>query len=231
MSSQQHNSNFQERYAIIVAGGSGLRLGGQVPKQFQVFHGKPLLWYAIQAFASLGKDIQFILVLPEAHFGFWADLQTQFSFPTLQLVAGGSSRSHSVVNALAHVPAGALVAIHDAVRPYISPSLIEATYKAAAAHGACVLAVPAKDSIRYRHPDGTSQPLERANVMLVQTPQTFVAGLLQDAYKSVALDGSFTDDATVAEAAGHKIAIVEGDYANMKITTPEDLLLPAPAIL
>ena len=225
------DSQLQKRYAIIVAGGSGLRIGGAIPKQFQLFHGKPLLWYAIQAFAKAGADIEIMLVLPSAHFSFWEDLRAKYSFPPLQLVVGGSSRSQSVSNALAVVPATALVAIHDAVRPYITLSLINASYAAAAASGACVLAVPSKDSIRYRHPDGTSQPLQRANVMLVQTPQTFLAGLLQVAYKLASLDGSFTDDATVAEAAGHKIAIVPGDYANIKITTPEDLLLPAPTIL
>ena len=225
------DSQLQKRYAIVVAGGSGLRIGGAIPKQFQLFHGKPLLWYAIQAFAKACADIEIMLVLPSAHFSFWEDLRAKYSFPPLQLVVGGSTRSQSVSNALAFVPATALVAIHDAVRPYITPSLINASYAAAAASGACVLAVPSKDSIRYRHPDGTSQPLQRANVMLVQTPQTFLAGLLQDAYKLASLDGSFTDDATVAEAAGHKIAIVPGDYANIKITTPEDLLLPAPTIL
>jgi 2-C-methyl-D-erythritol 4-phosphate cytidylyltransferase len=211
-------------YAIIVAGGSGTRMQSAVPKQFLLLNGLPVLMHTLNAFYSCQPQPNLILVLHEDYHSYWMHLcaDHQFQLP-YQLVGGGDSRYQSVKNALSLVPDDALVAVHDAVRPLISTDIIEEAYRQAAVQGAVVVAVKSRDSIRQVK-DERSQSLLRDEIYLVQTPQTFKAGLLKEAYKHPYHD-AFTDDASVAEQAGHFIHIVEGSYQNFKITFPEDIAI------
>ncbi|WP_224999497.1 2-C-methyl-D-erythritol 4-phosphate cytidylyltransferase [Cesiribacter sp. SM1] len=211
-------------YAIIVAGGSGSRMQSQLPKQYLPLLGKPILMHTLEAFKAASASLQLVLVLPQNDFGFWKELceKHSFSLPH-QLVAGGNSRFQSVRNGLAQVPPEALVAIHDGVRPLIGPGIIMESYRVAAENGSAVAAVPLKDSIRQVQADGSSQSLKREAYRLMQTPQTFRAAAIHKAYQAPE-QTLFTDCASVAEAAGQAIFLVEGSYRNIKITTPEDLL-------
>jgi len=195
-----------------------------VPKQFLLLNGLPVLMHTLKAFYSCKPQPNLILVLHEDYHSYWMHLcaDHQFQLP-YQLVSGGDSRYQSVKNALDLVPDDALVAVHDAVRPLISPAIIEEAYRQASLKDAVVVAVKSRDSIRQVK-DGNSQSLLRDEIYLVQTPQTFKAGLLKNAYQHPYRDG-FTDDASVAEQAGHHIHIVEGSYQNFKITFPEDIAL------
>lgn len=214
----------QSRYAIIVAGGSGTRMQSAVPKQFLLINGLPVLMHTMQAFNKSKPQPQLILALPENYHTYWKQLCVEYKFqlPYL-LVSGGDSRFQSVKNALSLVPSESLVAVHDAVRPLISAAIIEDAYTHAAEHGAVVVAVKSRDSIR-RSANGKTQSILRDEIYLVQTPQTFKAGLLKEAYDRP-FESSFTDDASVAEKAGHAIGIVEGSYQNFKITFPEDIAI------
>jgi 2-C-methyl-D-erythritol 4-phosphate cytidylyltransferase len=211
-------------YAIIVAGGSGSRMQSQLPKQYLPLLGKPILMHTLEAFRAAAASLQLVLVLPQHDFEFWKALceEHRFSLP-YQLVAGGSSRFQSVRNGLEQVPSEALVAIHDGVRPLIDTEIIREAYRVAAEKGSAVAAVPLKDSIRQIQADGSSQSLKREAYRLMQTPQTFRAAAIHQAYQAPE-QAIFTDCASVAEAAGQFIFLVEGSYRNIKITTPEDLL-------
>lgn len=216
--------NHLKRYAIIVAGGSGTRMQSKVPKQFLLLNGLPVLMYTLQAFYKCQPQPSLILVLPQNYHTYWTRLcaDHQFQLPH-QLVSGGDSRYQSVKNALNFIEEDALVAIHDAVRPLIDIVIIEETYKQAAKLGAVVTAVKSRDSIRQVK-DNYTQSLLRDEIYLVQTPQTFKAALLKEAYEQPYHHG-FTDDASVVEQAGHTISIVEGSYQNFKITFPEDIAI------
>lgn len=212
------------RYAILVAGGSGTRMGAEIPKQFlRLPDGTPILVATFRTFAAL-PNTELIVVLPEAHIPTWQSLATEFALPVHKSVPGGATRTASVAAGMALVPDEALVAVHDGVRPFVSVALIEACYTAAEQSGAACAAVPSKDSLRRRMPDGSSMAVPREEFYLVQTPQTFCVRLWKEAYAAAASDAVFTDDASLVEAAGHAITLVEGSYANLKITTPEDLL-------
>ena len=214
------------RYAILVAGGSGTRMGAGQPKQFLPLGGEPVLLHTLRRFAEPALGVAaLVVVLPADQFETWAELclAHQVRIPHA-VVAGGASRWASVRNGLgplAAQPAG-VVAVHDGVRPLTPVAVIENTYAAAAAHGAAVAAVPPKDSVRGLSQQG-SYALDRARLRLVQTPQCFEIGLLRRAYQLPELP-TFTDDASVVEDL-HPIQLVAGDYRNLKITTPEDLLL------
>jgi 2-C-methyl-D-erythritol 4-phosphate cytidylyltransferase len=216
------------RYAILVAGGSGLRMGADRPKQFLLLRGEPVLLHTLRRFAEPALGVtQTVVVLPFDQLDFWQQLCADYhiSLPHT-LVVGGATRWASVKAGLAalptEAPAGALVAVHDGVRPLIAASVIEAAYVAAAAHGAAAVAVPPKDSVRLLGAAGSS-PLDRRRLRLMQTPQTFDLALLRRAYRLPELP-TFTDDASVVDDL-HPVQLVEGDYRNLKITTPEDLLL------
>lgn len=212
-------------YAIIVAGGSGSRMQASLPKQFLLLQGKPVLMHTLQAFYAVSAALHLIVVLPQKEFSYWKQLCREHGFPLPhQLVAGGSSRFQSVKNGLALVPEEALVAIHDGVRPLIEGNIIQQAYQTAAEMGSAVVSVALKDSIRQLLADGSSQSANRQDFRLVQTPQTFRASAIRTAYAREEL-ATFTDCASVAEAAGLSIHLVEGSYRNLKITTPEDLLL------
>jgi 2-C-methyl-D-erythritol 4-phosphate cytidylyltransferase len=216
------------RYAILVAGGSGLRMGADRPKQFLLLRGEPVLLYTLRRFAepALGV-VQLVVVLPAEQLAYWQELVANYpDAPPHTIVAGGATRWASVKAGLAALPTtpptGALVAVHDGVRPLVPTSVVEATYQAAATHQAAAAAVPPKDSVRMLGAAGSS-PLDRRRLRLMQTPQTFDLDLLRRAYRLPELP-TFTDDASVVDDL-HPVHLVEGDYRNLKITTPEDLLL------
>ncbi|NVJ47896.1 MAG: 2-C-methyl-D-erythritol 4-phosphate cytidylyltransferase [Cytophagia bacterium] len=210
-----------QKYAIIVAGGSGTRMKSDLPKQFIELLGKPILMHSIEAFHF--DDIKIILVLPKAQIEFWKELMVkhQFKVPH-QIVEGGKARFHSVKNGLESIDStSGLVAIHDGVRPLIKQAIISESYASAEQHGNAIVSVGLKDSIRSVSDSGNKQE-DRSKFRLIQTPQTFQLQLIKAAFKQP-YDPIFTDDASVLERAGHKINLIDGDYQNIKITTPEDL--------
>ncbi len=212
------------KYAIIVAGGSGTRMGSAVPKQFLLLNGVPVLIHTLQAFHDSSGHPELIVVLPDTHHEYWQQLCVQHNFELpYQLVSGGPTRFHSVKNGLKLVPADALVAVHDAVRPLVSTAIIDEAYLHASRQGAVVVAVKSRDSIRQVQGVHT-KALLRDEIYLVQTPQTFRSSLLKQAYES-AYHESFTDDASVVEHAGQSVLVVEGSYQNFKITFPEDIAI------
>ena len=212
-----------KRYAVIVAGGKGLRMGSDIPKQFLILNGLPVIMHTIQKFAAF-ENLQIILVLPASQFDYWKDLvlQYQFNIP-IQLVEGGDSRFQSVKNGLDVITDNnSLVAIHDGVRPMIGHDFIELSYIQAAKNGNAILAIKPKDSIRKQELL-ENHAVNRNNYYLIQTPQTFKTELIKEAY-SKAEDDNFTDDASVLEGVlKHKIFMIQGDENNIKITSPVDL--------
>lgn len=213
------------RFALIVAGGRGTRMQSSTPKQFVLVAGKPLLAYALEAFHRCASSIHIIIVLPEAEIATWKALCQQYGISVPHaVVAGGATRSASVYCGLQHLSDyNGLVAVHDGVRPFVTSQLIETSFRQAALHGSAVASVPLKDSIRKvagKH----SEACERGKYRLIQTPQTFRANLLWNAYE-VARGEAFSDDASVVERSGHKVHLIEGDYKNLKVTTPEDLMV------
>ena len=213
-----------EKYVIIVAGGSGKRMGGEMPKQFLLVAGKPILMHTVEAFARADEGFKFILVLPEAHFSTWHSLVNEYNFTIpVTLVAGGAERFFSVKNALAHVPNGALVAVHDGVRPFASKETILEAFAVAAEKGSAVPVIDEVDSLR-RVRAGESQAVNRSEYKRVQTPQVFQSTILKNAYNQE-YSSLFTDDASVVESIGHAITLTTGNVENIKITTPHELLL------
>lgn len=212
-----------QKYALIVAGGSGTRMRSQLPKQFISVKGKPILMHTLETFHY--DEIQIILVLPKKQMSFWQELcQKQAFFIPHQLVEGGNTRFESVANGLACIkePNG-LVAIHDGVRPCIERSIINTSFNTAKEKGNAVVSVPLKDSIRKLHEKGNTAE-DRSAFRLIQTPQTFQVALIREAFEK-ASHQDFTDDASVLESMGEAIHLIDGDYRNIKITTPEDLLV------
>ncbi len=212
------------RYVIVVAGGKGLRMGSDLPKQFMDLKGKPILVRTLEAFYHHDPAIRIILVLPESHQAHWKKLTTDYSLDLpIRIVSGGTERFHSVKNGLDTIEEEGLVAVHDAVRPLIDPDIIENTYQSAEENGAAISVVKLKESLRQI--DGErSNAVSRENYRLVQTPQVFKTTLLKQAYEQP-YQSDFTDDASVVEKFGHPVALVEGSYKNIKITTPEDMAL------
>ena len=214
----------KERYAIIVAGGRGLRMGGELPKQFLPLCGKPVLMRTLELFE--GEVSRIILVLTEDHIPFWEELCQRYHFTLPHTVAlGGETRFHSVRSGLSHLPQAGLVAVHDGVRPLASRALIRRSFEEAERSGAALPACPVTDSLRLRQDEGKSEAVDRSRYVAVQTPQTFDLGRLQQAYEQ-AYSPLFTDDASVYEAASLGIiTLVAGEETNIKLTTPRDLLL------
>lgn len=214
------------RYAVIVAGGKGLRMGGELPKQFLPLGGKPVLMHTLERFAPLVDEL--ILVLPEAHIAYWQDLCVEYQFDLpVRLALGGETRWHSVRSALAQLPEVGWVAVHDGVRPLVSRALIEACFAEAEEAGAALPALPVTDSLRQRDDVAGSVAVERSRFVAVQTPQTFALDRLQEAYRR-SYQETFTDDASVYEAAGFGAPrLVPGEVTNIKLTTPLDLSLAA----
>ena len=212
-------------YAVIVAGGKGLRMGGDVPKQFLPIGGKPALMHTIEAFRRALDDVEIVLVLPAEQHDYWQKLCKDYKFHSPELIAkGGETRFHSVKNGLALLPNDieAVVGVHDGVRPFVSKETIRRCFAAAAEGKAVVPVVAVVETVRQILPDGKSVTRPRDEYRLVQTPQVFPLDLLQKAYEQPYSE-AFTDDASVVEAFGKEITMVEGNRENIKITTPSDL--------
>lgn len=212
------------RFAIIVAGGSGSRMKSDVPKQFLLLHGKPILQHTLEKFLSLSPAPQLILVLPARDRSTWETRCQQHNFhPVIQTVDGGETRFQSVRNGLKAIQAAdGLVAVHDGVRPFVSPEIIRNSYDVAARTGSAVACVPVKDSVRQVGTDGSSTALDRSTLRLIQTPQTFGLDRFRRAFQTDE-QPFFTDCASVMEYAGFPMTLIDGSYENIKITTPEDL--------
>ncbi|MEG1585950.1 MAG: 2-C-methyl-D-erythritol 4-phosphate cytidylyltransferase [Bacteroidales bacterium] len=214
-----------KKYAIIVAGGKGLRMGQELPKQFISVGERPILMHAIQAFRQAEEDITLILVLPKEQMEYWEALCELHCFKVPLLIAeGGSTRFHSVKNGLKLVTEEGLVAIHDGVRPFVSARVIKDAFAAAKEYGGAIPVIDMIDSVREMVGEEESRPVDRERFKLVQTPQTFRSELIREAYDAP-FDKLFTDDASVFEAAGHRIHCIAGNRENIKITTPFDLLI------
>ncbi len=211
-------------YIIIVAGGKGLRMGSDIPKQFLPIGGKPVLMRTLERFRQYSPTLQIILVLPKAQQDYWQKLCKEYAFDIdCQLADGGETRFHSVQNGLAKIPDNAqgVVGVHDGVRPFPSIDVIRNCYETAREKKAVIPVIPVVETVRHLKGD-TSVTVPRNDYRLVQTPQTFDIQLLKAANRQPYNDG-FTDDASVVEAFGFNITLVEGNRENIKITTPYDL--------
>lgn len=212
------------KLAVIVAGGSGLRMGNELPKQFLLLDGKPILLYAIDAFTESFSDISINLVIPAQYIEYTRELLQNFGYNReINIIEGGSTRFHSVKNGIRDAGEDDVIFVHDAVRCLVSPELVQRCFEKASSEGSAIPVIPIKDSMRRIDPDGHSEVISRENLFAVQTPQTFKSSILLPAFE-VEYQKIFTDEATVVEHAGHKIFTVEGEEQNIKITFPEDLL-------
>ena len=215
-----------KKYVIIVAGGKGLRMGCEVPKQFLPIGGKPVLMRTVEAFYQTDAETGIVLVLPQEQQSYWKNLCCQYDFRIPYILAdGGCTRFHSVRNGLQVIPdedSDSLIAVHDGVRPFVSPRVIQECFEAATRWRAVVPVLDMVDSVRQLSEDGSSMAVDRSCLKLVQTPQTFRADILKNAYRQEFTE-RFTDDASVVEASGVSVALVSGNRENIKITTPFDL--------
>ena len=213
-----------KKTAIIVAGGTGQRMGTALPKQFLAIEGKTILLHTIGQFVATFSDIQFVIVLPETYIQDGKDLIAASGLTQqFQFVTGGDTRFQSVKNGLTQVDPDAIVFVHDAVRCLITPDLIQRCYQQALEKGSAIPAVSSTDTIRIT--EGTNHHVvDRSNVMMIQTPQTFKAADLQKAFEQ-AYQTAFTDEANVLEASGTHVYLIDGEYENIKITRPLDLAI------
>jgi len=210
------------RYALIVAGGSGKRMGTEIPKQFLELAGKPVLMRTIERFSAFDPSIRIILVLPEDQPGYWEELKKKYSFSVLHMVvAGGPTRFDSVKNGLEKIDEKGLVAIHDGVRPLVSTDTIKRCFEAAQKFGNAVPVISPADSVRMITEQG-NMPVNRQYLRIIQTPQVFDSRLIKKAYLQE-YSPDFTDDATILEKTGETIHLVEGNRENLKITNPGDI--------
>lgn len=216
------------KYAVIVAGGTGTRMGSAIPKQFLMLHDKPVLYYTLKTFLDAFADLRIVLVLPEEYMDMGREIiDAYFDESRLQLTAGGETRFHSVQAGLRLVDKDAIVFVHDAVRCLVTAELIHRCYENALETGSAVPAVRVRDSVRYlNEEENTNEIMDRSRVVLVQTPQTFHSRILLPAFE-IDYKERFTDEATVVEAFGLKVSLVPGDETNIKITRPVDLLIAA----
>lgn len=207
---------------IIVAGGKGLRMGNELPKQFIAIAGKPVLMHTIEAFYNFDRRMNIVVVLPDDFVSYWERTCREYDFKIYHtIVTGGETRFHSVKNGLEQVQQG-LVAVHDAARPLVSVNLIEKAFQEAALHKAVIPVIDVADSLRKVVNETDSEIIDRSNIKQVQTPQVFKCHLIKEAYK-LDYNSSFTDDASVIESNGGKIHLIDGERSNIKITTPFDL--------
>lgn len=212
-------------YAIIVAGGKGLRMGADMPKQFLPVGRVPILMRTIVRFRQYSPNLGIIVVLPRDQHGLWNSLCEKHSFTErYTMVDGGETRFHSVRNGLGRIPDDeqGVVGVHDGVRPFTPVSVITACYDEARRSGAAIPVTPVVETLRHIYKGGGGENVLRSDYRLVQTPQTFDIQLLKQAYEQPYSE-HFTDDASVVEALGHSVAMVEGDRVNIKITTPFDM--------
>ena len=213
-----------KKYAIIVAGGKGIRMGNDLPKQFILLNNKPVLYYTLKAFLDSYIDLQIILVLPLDYTDMGQEIiDAYFDKSRIRIAAGGDSRFQSVKNGLALVEDEAIVFVHDGVRCLVSKELIHRCYEQAVETGTAIPSITSSDSIRIITEEG-NEAFDRTNVKLIQTPQTFHSKIILPAFQ-IDYKDKFTDEATVAEAYGIKVLLVEGEESNIKITKPIDLLI------
>jgi 2-C-methyl-D-erythritol 4-phosphate cytidylyltransferase len=213
-----------KKFAVIVAGGTGTRMNNTTPKQFLLLQGKPVLYYTINAFLQAYNDLQIILVLPEEHVAAGQEIiDAFFNYNRIQITMGGRTRFHSVQNGLQLVHDEGIVFVHDAVRCMVSINLIHRCYDAAMESGSAIPVVDCKDSVRIITEDG-NEAFDRTAIKLVQTPQTFHSKILLPAFQ-IDYKDKFTDEATVVEAFGLKVQLVQGEEHNFKITRPVDLVM------
>lgn len=211
-----------KKNVIIVAGGKGLRMGNDLPKQFIPIGGKPVLMRTIEAFYRFDRDINIILVLPVSHQDYWKSLCEEYNFSIEHTIAnGGETRFHSVKNGLALVTNG-LVGVQDGVRPFGSVEMIKRCFDAAREYPAVIPVIDSTDSLREVVDEDKSRIVDRSKIRLVQTPQVFDVNVLKKAYQTDFKE-TFTDDASVVEAMGVDVHLVKGEVTNIKITTPLDL--------
>jgi 2-C-methyl-D-erythritol 4-phosphate cytidylyltransferase len=211
-----------KKFAIIVAGGSGNRMGADIPKQFLPIKGKPILIHTIDQFMQIA-DIEVIVVLPKKDIAYWESQNFVFPKP-VKIVIGGTTRFQSVKNGLASItiPQG-LVAVHDGVRPFVTQAIIQKGFEVANEKGSAVTCVPMKDSIREVGQLGINKAADRSRFRLIQTPQTFDLANMKKAFET-SDEPFFTDCASVMEHSDFAITLIDGAYENIKITTPEDLV-------
>ena len=213
-----------KKIAVIVAGGTGRRMNNSTPKQFLLLNGKPVLYYTINAFLQSYEDMEIILVLPEDHIATGQEIiDAFFDYKHIQITIGGRTRFHSVQNGLQLVTEESIVFVHDAVRCMVTSALIQRCYEAAIENGSAIPVINSKDSVRILNEAG-NEAIERDNVRLVQTPQTFHSKILLPAF-NIDFKDRFTDEASVIEAFGLKVKLVEGEENNIKITRPLDLAI------
>lgn len=211
-----------KKYAVIVAGGAGNRMNSNIPKQFLLIKNKPLLYYTINIFLNAYDDLNVILVLPEDHISKGQEIiDAWFDNSRISICKGGRTRFHSVKNGLELIHEESIIFVHDGVRCFLTKDLIVRCYEHAKKDGSAIPSITSKDSIRLVTEDGNIA-LDRNAVKLVQTPQTFHSRILLPAYK-IDYKDKFTDEATVVEAFGINVNLIEGEENNIKITTPDDL--------
>lgn len=209
---------------IIVAGGKGTRMLGETPKQFIEINNKPILIHTFECFYHYDDSVFFVLALNTEYFSIWRDLIRKYQFSIKhEIVQGGDTRFHSVLNALKKTPDDCLVAVHDAVRPLVNRGTISRCFEVAQEKGCAVPCVEISESVRELIPEG-SKAVDRHKLRLIQTPQIFRSDIIKKSYQQ-AYSEIFTDDASVVENAGYSIHLVEGDRENIKITTREDILI------
>lgn len=214
-----------KRYVLIVAGGRGLRMGNDLPKQFIPLDGRPVLMHTLERFHRWDAAAEIVVILPEDHQAYWKMLCEELNCTVPHQIAnGGETRFHSVLNGLSFVKEAGLIAVHDGVRPFVSPDVIDNCFAEAERQGAAIPVIPLTDSIREKEGDSSSRPVDRNQFVAVQTPQVFRSDWLLDAYRQLYMT-DFTDDASVVEAWGYPISLVQGNRENIKLTTPFDLLI------
>lgn len=216
------------KYAIIVAGGSGSRMKSEIPKQFLPLAGKPILLHTVEVFLQI-TDIQLIIVLPKNDIDYWHQITQSNAIiqsfkNSIIITEGGATRFQSVRNGLKQIMDDGLVAVHDGVRPLVSLEIIQKSYHVAHEHGSAVTSVWVKDSVREVDKDGKNLAIDRTRLKLIQTPQTFQVSLFKKAFE-VEEQAFFTDCASVVEFSGQQINLIDGAYENIKITTPEDMIV------
>jgi 2-C-methyl-D-erythritol 4-phosphate cytidylyltransferase len=213
-----------KKIAVIVAGGNGTRMNSNLPKQFLLLNGKPVLYYTIDTFLKAYNDLKIILVLPEEFIAAGKEIiDAYFDSSRITITEGGRTRFHSVQNGLQLINEECIVFVHDGVRCLLSKQLVQRCYTAAIEKGSAIPVIDCKDSVRIVKGDN-NEAVERSNIKLVQTPQTFHSKILLPAYK-IDFKDKFTDEATVVEAFGLKVHLMEGEENNIKITKPTDLLI------
>lgn len=217
-----------KKYLIVVAGGKGMRMGGEMPKQFQLLAGRPVVMVTLERLYAMDPSMQLILVLPADQMELWKNLSREYEFAVpLILAQGGTTRFHSVQNGLAQVDDidEALVGVHDGVRPFVSSKVLEECFREASLHGAAIPMIDLQDSLRHIvGGNGVTEVVPRDRYRLVQTPQVFRLSLIRRAYEQRFVE-SFTDDASVVEALGEQVVGVVGNRENIKLTTPFDLVI------